>query len=129
MNMDGASGSQLRKRPSDLPSVKVMFPREMGYIWTLLQAHTKGLKVGSDGVKEVTREFTLRRVLGYLAARFLCNTALREHLDGPLLIYAFFDLSLFFHSFPFSIFWRRMGVRFERGCLWGHRAFIEFQSK
>jgi hypothetical protein len=55
MNMDGASGSQLRTRQSGLLNAEVMFPREMmGYIWTRLQARLKGLGDRSDDVEDVT---------------------------------------------------------------------------
>jgi hypothetical protein len=85
-------------RPSDLPTVGVVFPREMRYIWTLLRARAKGLKVRSDGVEDVTGDFTpsLRRALEDLATRFLCSAAFCRHLDNLSFIYAF--------SFPFKPF-------------------------
>jgi hypothetical protein len=110
MNMDGTSGSQLRTPPWGSLTVGVVFPREMTYVWTLLQAHTKGLKVGSDGVKDIAGEFTppLHRSLEDLATRFLCSTF--RGRPGSL-ICILFSLSLFLHSFPISTFWRGLHFR------------------
>jgi hypothetical protein len=106
MNMDGASGTQLHTPPWGSLTVGVVFPREMTCVWTLLQAHTKGLKVGGDGIKDVAGEFilSLHRSLEDLATRFLCSTAFRGRLENFSLICILFGLSLFLYSFPLSDF-------------------------
>jgi len=35
-----------------------MFPREMRYLWTLLRARRKGLKIKREGVKDIAEDFT-----------------------------------------------------------------------
>jgi len=45
-NKYGASGSQVYIPPEDLLKVDVVLPRRaMRFVWTLLRARTKGLKV------------------------------------------------------------------------------------
>jgi hypothetical protein len=115
MNLDGASGSQLiQMPPSGSLTVGVVPPREMRYFWTRLRIHTKGLKVMSDGVKDVTGDLApfLHRALGDLATRFLCSiTAFCGRLDDLSLICTLLDLTLFLYLYPVSTFWRSLHFR------------------
>ena len=89
--MDGASESHPRTRPSDSLNIKVVFPREMSYVWTLLQTRVKGIEVRSDGGWGVTGDFipSIRKPLEDLATPLLHGKAFCERFDGIPPIYTF----------------------------------------
>jgi len=55
--MDGASESRLPTRPWDLLNARVGYPREMRYLWKLLGARRRELKVGCNSVEDCTGDF------------------------------------------------------------------------
>jgi len=74
----------------------VVLPREIRYVWKLLRARRKGLKVRGDDVKDVTRDLmiSIHRALEDLATWLLCSRASCQHRDNLSLIMLSFQPEL-----------------------------------